>query len=110
MTDQEAHQGHTMKHRPTLRGALLWAVVGAALFLGVGATLPVWPTETVAVGPPGTAIQFERGQGTVWESARSFGLVSGVALGVAVLLGGGVAGVLARLGFLALSRRKGGGA
>src|SRR5262245_40124472 len=35
---------------PTLRGALLWAVVGAALFLGVGAALPVWERAEIFVG------------------------------------------------------------
>jgi hypothetical protein len=37
--------------RLTVRGALLWVVVGAALFLGVGAALPVW-----TVYPPGSFV------------------------------------------------------
>jgi hypothetical protein len=43
MTNEPAVTGARRTARPTLRGALLWAVAGAGLFVGVGEELPVWP-------------------------------------------------------------------
>lgn len=57
---------------PTLRGALLWAAVGAALFLGVGAAMPIWEVpRLVEADHRGTKYPVPRwtnGHGPWWES------------------------------------------
>src|SRR5262245_20567699 len=96
--------------RTSWRGALLWAAAGAGLFLGVGAGVPGWPPWEITIGPPGRAIVMNDGPAPLWEAARSLGLVNALARPgvVALLAGGGVAGMLARTVFVAVSRQKGG--
>jgi hypothetical protein len=61
---------------PTLRGAVLGAVVGAALFLGMGAALPVWTTMERAPAeedsPPGLHLMaWQPAKVTLWSAIRT---------------------------------------
>jgi hypothetical protein len=118
MTDRRRTAG------PTLRGALLWAVVGAALFVGVGAALPVWPGGVEIASWRRTEFwwalydQWLWAQG-VWEAWKdpkwqdlinrpgTEDLASG---SVALVLSGAATGMLGHLAWFRLRRRKGGAA
>jgi hypothetical protein len=75
MPDEPANAERRRDARPALRGALLWAVVGAALFVGVGVALPVWTVEFArpdvitteyALDSPGPD-----GVGPLWTAVRA---------------------------------------
>jgi hypothetical protein len=51
-----------------MRVALRWVVVGAALFLGVGTTLPIWPLPHWPGDPLPDNIFFYAQTGTLWRS------------------------------------------
>jgi hypothetical protein len=100
--------------RPTLRGALLWAVVGAALFAGVGEELPVWPINTECRAELWCAFYHQwLFAGGAWLGNNGLIGSPGVRDLAAGLLGllllGALAGLLGYRAWLAL-RWKGGGA
>jgi hypothetical protein len=102
--------------KPPWRGALLSAAAGAALFLGVGAALPVWVVElpTGPGGPAWPATFLGTAKVTLWEAASSthwqLSVTDEVVLYPLLLLAGGVgAGLLGYFARVTVRRWKGGG-
>jgi hypothetical protein len=94
----------------TLRGAVLWAVVGAALLLGVGAALPMWIS-----GPASANTSLGTTKVTLWEAAPStrwqLSVTDELVLYTLLLLvGGTVTGLLGYFACIRIWQSKGGGA